>query len=130
LLPFELLAQSFVVSSGIFLALNLFISFPPGSQGFLSIVFPVSLAINLLLMANKFAMPFASEVAMLASRDITHGHYRNHFWWGGVALGHIVPFALFLIAPVAAPVAALAATIGLFFYEYAFVMAPQRVPNS
>jgi hypothetical protein len=82
------------------------------------------------MLANKFAMPFASEVAMLASRDITHGHYRNHFWWGGIALGHIVPFALFLIAPVAVPVAALAAMIGLFFYEYAFVMAPQRVPNS
>jgi hypothetical protein len=28
------------------------------------------------------------------------------------------------------PVAALAAIVGLFFYEYAFVMAPQHVPNS
>jgi formate-dependent nitrite reductase membrane component NrfD/NAD-dependent dihydropyrimidine dehydrogenase PreA subunit len=131
LLPFELLAQAFVVSSGAFLALSLFVSFPPSLQGFLSLVFPTSLVINLLLMlANKFAMPFASEVAMLASRDITHGHYRNHFWWGGIALGHIVPFALFLAAPFTIPVAALAAMVGLFFYEYAFVMAPQRVPNS
>jgi formate-dependent nitrite reductase membrane component NrfD len=130
-LPFELLAQSFVVSSGIFLALSLFVSVPPGLQSFLSVIFPVSLGINLLLMlANKFAMPFASEVAMLASRDITHGHYRNHFWWGGIALGHIVPFALFLVAPFTVPLAALAAMVGLFFYEYAFVMAPQRVPNS
>jgi hypothetical protein len=131
LLPFELLAQSFAVSSGVFLALSLFVSIPPGLQGFLSVVFPVSLATNLLLMlANKFAMPFASEVALLASRDITHGQYRNHFWWGGVVLGHIVPFVLFLIAPFTIPLAALAALIGLFFYEYAFVMAPQRVPNS
>jgi hypothetical protein len=131
LLPFELPAQSFVVSSGVFLALSFFISIPPGLQGFLSVVFPVSLGINLLLMlANKFAMPFASEVALLASRDITHGHYRNHFWWGGVVLGHVIPFVLFLIAPFTAPIAALAAMVGLFFYEYAFVMAPQRVPNS
>jgi formate-dependent nitrite reductase membrane component NrfD len=131
LLPFELLAQSFAVSSGVFLALSRFIPFPSLLEDVLSVVFPVSLAINLLLMlANKFAMPFASEVAMLASRDITHGHYRNHFWWGGIALGHIIPFALFLIAPFTAPIAALAAMIGLFFYEYAFVMAPQRVPNS
>lgn len=131
LLPFELLAQSFVVSSGVFLALSLFVSLPSSVQGFLSVAFPVSLAINLLLMlANKFAMPFASEVALLASRDITHGHYRNHFWWGGVALGHVVPFALFLIVPLTVPVAALAALVGLFFYEYAFVMAPQRIPNS
>ena len=131
LLPFELLAQSLVVSSGVFLALSPLVSFRPSLQAFLSLVFPVSLVINLLLLlANKFAMPFASEVAMLASRDITHGHYRNHFWWGAVALGHIIPFALFLLAPSSVPLAALAAMIGLFFYEYAFVMAPQRVPNS
>ena len=131
LLPFELLLQSSAVSSGVFLALSLFISLPSSLQEFLSLVFPVSLGINLLLMlANKLAMPFASEVAMLASRDITHGHYRNHFWWGGVALGHIVPFVLFLLAPVTIPLAVFAAMIGLFFYEYAFVMAPQRIPNS
>ena len=131
LLPFELLAQSSVVSSGVFLALSLFVALPSSLQGFLSVVFPVSLAVNLLFMlANKFAMPFASEVALLASRDITHGRYRNHFWWGGIALGHLVPLALFLAAPVTIPVAALAALVGLFFYEYAFVMAPQRIPNS
>jgi formate-dependent nitrite reductase membrane component NrfD len=131
LLPFELLAQSLAVSSGVFLTLSLFVSFPPVLLELLSLVFPLSLAINLLLiLANKFAMPFASEVAMLASRDITHGRYRNHFWWGGVAVGHIVPFVLFVVAPVSIPAAAFAAIVGLFFYEYAFVMAPQRIPNS
>jgi Fe-S-cluster-containing hydrogenase component 2/formate-dependent nitrite reductase membrane component NrfD len=131
LLPFELLAQSFAISSGVFLALSMFVSLPASLQGFLSVVFPVSLAINLVLvLANKFAMPFASEVALLASRDITHGHYRNHFWWGGVALGHLVPLAMFLLVPPTVPVAAIAAIVGLFFYEYAFVMAPQRIPNS
>jgi len=131
LLPFELLAQSIVVSSGLFLALSLFISLPVSLQQLLSVVFPVSLMINLILMlANKFAMPFASEIAMLASRDMTHGQYRNHFWWGGIALGHILPLTLFLLTPLTVPLAALAAMVGLFFYEYAFVMAPQRIPNS
>jgi hypothetical protein len=131
LLPFELLAQSLAVSSGVFLALSLLIPAPPSLRGFLSIVFPVSLAVNLLLLlAQKFAMPFASEVALLASRDITHGHYRNHFWWGGIVLGHLLPFAIFFLFPVAIPIAVLAALVGLFFYEYAFVMAPQRIPNS
>jgi len=131
LLPLELLAQSFVVSSGVFLALGIFIPLPQAVADFLSVVFPLGLAVNLLLLlANKFAMPFASEVAMLAARDMTRGRYRNHFWWGGVALGHVLPLALFLLTPLAVPAAALAAVIGLFFYEYAFVMAPQRVPNS
>jgi Fe-S-cluster-containing dehydrogenase component/formate-dependent nitrite reductase membrane component NrfD len=131
MLPFELVAQSFVVSSGLFLALSLFVEVPAKLQSFLAVVFPVSLGINLLLiLVQKFAMPFASEVALLASRDITHGQYRNHFWWGGVTLGHVIPFALVLIAPFMIPVAALAALVGLFFYEYALIMAPQRIPNS
>jgi Fe-S-cluster-containing dehydrogenase component len=131
LLPFELLAQSFAVSSGAFLALSFLVTFPTRLQGFLSIVFPSALAVNLLLLlANKFAMPFASEVALLAARDITHGQYRKHFWWGGVVLGHVVPLALFLLAPSTVLMAALAVMVGLFFYEYAFVMAPQRIPNS
>jgi Fe-S-cluster-containing dehydrogenase component len=131
MLPFELLAQSFVLSSGVFLALNLFVSLPAGLYQFLAVVFPVSLAIDLLLLlANKFAMPFASEVALLASREMTHGHYRNHFWWGGVVLGHVIPLTLFLSIPFTVPFAALATMAGLFFYEYAFIMAPQRIPNS
>ncbi len=132
LLPFELLAQSIVVSSGVFLALSLFVSLPASLQELLSVVFPFSLVINLLLLlVNKFAMPFASEIAMLASRDITHGHYRNHFWWGGITLGHIIPLVLFFaFSAFALPLAVVCAVIGLFFYEYAFVMAPQRIPNS
>ena len=131
LLPFELFLQSLVVSSGVFLALALFVTLPSRLQGFLSVVFAASLALNLLLLlAGKLAMPFASEVALLASRDITHGHYRNHFWWGGIALGHLLPLVVVFMVPSAVALAALAAIVGLFFYEYAFVMAPQRIPNS
>ncbi|MGE5250538.1 MAG: 4Fe-4S dicluster domain-containing protein [Bacteroidota bacterium] len=131
MLPFELLAQSLTVSSVVFLALGMFIRLPVALHGLLSVLFPVALAVNLILMlAGKLAMPFASEVAALASRDMTHGRYRRQFWWGGVGLGHAVPLALFLALPASVPIAALAAAAGLFFYEYAFVMAPQRIPNS
>jgi formate-dependent nitrite reductase membrane component NrfD len=130
LLPLQLFAQSWMVASGIFLALGWLIPFSPELTRFLAVVFPVSLAVNLLLTLAGKAMPFASEVALVASRDMTHGEYRNHFWWGGVALGHVIPLVLFLFAPVTVPLAAVAAMVGLFFYEYAFVMAPQRVPNS
>jgi Fe-S-cluster-containing dehydrogenase component/formate-dependent nitrite reductase membrane component NrfD len=130
LLPFQLLSQSLMVASGMFLALGWFINFPGELAHFLAIVFPVSLVINLVLTLAGKIMPYASEVALLASRDMTHGQYRNHFWWGGVALGHVIPFMLFLLIPVAVPLAAAASMVGLFFYEYAFVMAPQRIPNS
>ncbi len=130
LLPFQLFAQSMMVASGMFLILNVFVSFPENLHSLLVGLFPASIAINLLLtFASKFNS-FASEVAMLGHREMTNGRYRNHYWWGGIGLGHILPFALFLIAPLSIPVAALAAMVGLFFYEYAFVMAPQHIPNS
>ncbi|HEY5731378.1 MAG TPA: 4Fe-4S dicluster domain-containing protein, partial [Anaerolineales bacterium] len=130
LLPFQLFAQSMMVASGMFLILNLFVSVPADLQTFLTWLFPVSIAVNLLLtFASKFNS-FASEVAMLGHREMTNGRFRNHYWWGGIGLGHILPFVLFLIAPISVPAAALAAMVGLFFYEYAFVMAPQHIPNS
>jgi Fe-S-cluster-containing dehydrogenase component/formate-dependent nitrite reductase membrane component NrfD len=127
LLPFQLFAQSVMVASGIFLVLGAFLPYP----GFAFLVFPLSILVNLLFsLAGKFSS-FASEVAMLASREMTHGRFRNHFWWGGIVLGHVLPLALFLLFSVfALPLAVLCVIGGLFFYEYAFVMAPQYIPNS
>jgi len=72
-----------------------------------------------------------------AAHDISHGRYRNHFWQGAIALGHVLPvlcIILAFIAPTLAmpllAVAGLAAIAGLYAFEYAFVMAPQHVPNS
>ena len=130
LLPFQLLSQSFMVASGVFLTLNVFVNFPDDLQKVLTIVFPASIMINLLLtLAGKFNS-FASEVALLASREMTHGKFRTHYWWGGVALGHVIPFVLIIAFTPVLPVAVLFTLIGLFFYEYAFVMAPQYIPNS
>ena len=131
LLPFQLFAQSMMVASGMFLVLNVFISVPADMQTLLTWLFPVSIAINLLLtFASKFNS-FASEVAMLGHREMTNGRFRNHYWWGGIGLGHVLPMALFFaFSSIALPVAVLCVFVGLFFYEYAFVMAPQHIPNS
>jgi formate-dependent nitrite reductase membrane component NrfD len=131
LLPFQLFAQSMLVASGVFLIVNVFISFSTDLHTLLVTLFPTSIAINLLLtFAGKFNS-FASEVALLAHREMTHGKFRNHYWWGGITLGHLVPLALLLaFSTFALPVAVVCAVVGLFFYEYAFVMAPQHIPNS
>ena len=131
LLPFQLFTQSMMVASGMFLIVNLLISFPAGLHALLLTLFPASIAINLLLtLAGKFNS-FASEVAMLAHREMTHGRFRNQYWWGGITLGHIIPLVLFFVFRTFALPATVACTlVGLFFYEYAFVMAPQYIPNS
>ncbi len=130
LLPFQLFAQSMMVASGVFLALSAFVNFPANLRGILSILFPASIAINLLLTFAGKHNSFPSEVALLAFREMTHGRFRNHYWWGGIALGHLVPLALMVAFSPFAPIAVACSVVGLFFYEYAFVMAPQYIPNS
>ena len=83
------------------------------------------------ILVGEFAVPRASETATRAARDIQWGAFRNHFWLGGLLLGHAVPLALLLsMGPRVGMPALLAAMVGMFFYGYAFIMAPQRIPNS
>ena len=130
LLPFQLFSQSVMVGSGVYLILGVFIDIQQNSSGLMHQVFAASLAINLVLSLAPKLTSYASEVAQLASREMTHGRYRHHFWWGGIAFGHIVPLVLVFTFSPAFPAAILLALVGLFFYQYAFVMAPQYVPNS
>jgi Fe-S-cluster-containing dehydrogenase component/formate-dependent nitrite reductase membrane component NrfD len=130
LLPFQLFAQSIMVASGVFLIVNLFVSFPADLHALLVTLFPASIAVNLLLTFAGKLNAFPTDTAMLASREMTHGKFRNHYWWGGIALGHVIPLVLMIALTPALPVAVLATLVGLFFYEYAFVMAPQHIPNS
>ena len=130
LLPFQLFAQSMMVASGVFFVLNLFVNFPADLTALLTVLFPASIAVNLLLTFAGKLNSFPTDTAMLASREMTHGKFRNHYWWGGIALGHIIPLVLMIVFAPALPLAVLATLVGLFFYEYAFVMAPQYIPNS
>ena len=86
----------------------------------------------MLTAGGEFAVPHASSVAATAARMITHGRYAPHYW-GSLAGGLALPLVVILVARGSA--AALAAAgalslVGLFAYEWAFVMAPQQVPNS
>ena len=100
-------------------------------------VFLVSLAMTAWA---ELAVPHASESAALAAHQIKHGRYWRWYWWGAIGAGHILPLLLLAAAvPLAFNTAAwnpvlisatLLATVGLYCYEYAFVMAPQEIPNS
>jgi formate-dependent nitrite reductase membrane component NrfD/ferredoxin len=138
LLPFHLLAQAFVAGAGALLALGLFLPPAPEMQRLLLIALSVGLLISLFVtLAGEFAIPHASEVAARAAHAIRAGRYRAWFWGGGIVLGHLVPLLLIgigMLVPSGAAwlsaLAGLAAIGGLYAFEYAFVMAPQEVPNS
>jgi hypothetical protein len=92
----------------------------------------LSLLINLLLTLGEFAVPHASQVASAAAHLITHGPYRNHYW-GSVIFGLALPLliaAFASVSPLALAIAGALSLVGLFVYEWAFVMAPQAAPNN
>ena len=138
LLPFHLLAQAFVAGAGALLPLGLLLAAPPGLAAILGVALVVGLLVDLFVtLVGEFGIPHASEVAARAAHAIRAGRYRRWFWIGGITIGHVVPLLLVglgtLLPGLALPLAALgglAAIGGLYAFEYAFVMAPQEIPNS
>lgn len=139
LLPWHLLVQAVMAGAAALLILaaltgGLF-AISPEARTLLALVFGVSLAANLLLTASEFTTPHAGIVAHLAARLMTHGRYARWFWasvLGGLVLPLLIIFLTSVIG-LAAPLLALAGALslaGLFAYEWAYVMAPQQVPNS
>jgi formate-dependent nitrite reductase membrane component NrfD/ferredoxin len=138
LLPLHLLIQAVMAGSAALLVTALFL--PDSPAQFVEVAwlaFVVAVIFDLFaILVGEFSVPHASEVAARAAHDISHGRYKNYFWWGSISLGHVIPLALALAAafindqPIVAAIAGLCAVIGLYFYEYAFVMAPQDIPNS
>jgi Fe-S-cluster-containing dehydrogenase component/formate-dependent nitrite reductase membrane component NrfD len=85
----------------------------------------------LVIFMGEVMMPHASDTAALAAHAIIRGRYRKIFWLGTVLAGHILPVALILVGgSVLSVLAGLAVLAGLYAYEWAFVTAPQQIPNS
>jgi Fe-S-cluster-containing dehydrogenase component/formate-dependent nitrite reductase membrane component NrfD len=138
LLPFHLLVQAVMAGAGVLLLLGFFVPMPRPMVIGLTWIFGGTLALDLFItLFGEFGMPHASEVAARAAHDIRAGHYRHHFWWGSLGLGHLLPLIILLVSAflgslafIPLIVAVLATLTGLYLFEYAFVMAPQQIPNS
>ncbi len=132
LLPIHLLIQSLMVGSGIMLVADFILGMPAEISNLLVIIFGASVLIDALTtLFDEFGMSPSTEVAAQAAREISHGRYKNYFWWGSLALGHAVPFVFFLTGSSALlALGGICTVVGLYLFEYAFVMAPQEVPNS
>ncbi len=132
LLPVHIVVQAMMMGAGFMLLLGNLVPFPGGMMEWSRLIFLFGLVLDLsMIMFAEFAMPHPSETAAQASHEITHGKYKNMFWLGAIVVGHVLPI-LFLLPGVTSlgALAALMAAAGLYCYEHAFVMAPQRIPNS
>lgn len=132
LLPFHLFVQAIAAGSAAMLAILWMM--PMGED--LWVITRTTLIIALVLdlsitLLGEFGMPHASEVAARAAKMISSGRYAKLFWLGSVLAGHIIPVVFLLVPlPTLNVIAALLSIAGLYAYEFAFVMAPQRIPNS
>lgn len=139
LLPWHLFVQALMAGAAGLLIAGLFFNPGPGIVTLLGWILGLSLAANLFItVAGEFGVPHASQVAATAAHLITHGKYRG-FYRFSLAGGLILPLGLialaliFLSGPVSLLLLAVAGALsiaGLFAYEWAFVMAPQDVPNN
>lgn len=138
LLPFHLLVQAGMAGAGVLLLLGFFVTMPGAMVIGLAWIYGLSLTLDLFItLLGEFGMPHASEPAARAAHQIRAGRYRRHFWWGSIALGHGLPLVILgvsvfmgALAFIPLVIAVLATLVGLYLFEYAFVMAPQQIPNS
>ena len=134
LLPLHLVVQA-LLASGAFLAL-LPASLGGGSpetQTVAAAAIGISLLLHLLILLGEITIPHTTDNAAYAARLITHGPYRNLFWMGSVTIGGVLPVVLLFLrasSPVIVGLSGLLALGGLLSFEWCFIMAGQRVPNS
>ncbi|MGH8973590.1 MAG: 4Fe-4S dicluster domain-containing protein [Acidimicrobiia bacterium] len=93
-----------------------------GASPTLAWVLFAACAAHLLLVAGEVTLTHPTAHAHLAAWEMTRGRYAKFFWTG------IVLVAAGLAAPLAGPVAGLAALAGLLGHEHAYVQAAQCVP--
>jgi formate-dependent nitrite reductase membrane component NrfD len=125
MLPVRFFVQALVLGSAAIVALP---STDWSSELGLKVFFAALLLHLPMLLVSEFGIPHASEVAARAAHDMLHGRYRKHVIWGGVVCGHLVP--LVLLSMGVHMTASICCVVGFFLYEYAFIMAPQHIPNS
>lgn len=132
LLPFHLFVQAILAGAAVLYLVLVLFSGSPDMLSMTRMVLLVALVLDLCLtLMGEFAMPHASEVAARAAKMISSGRYSQIFWVGAIVAGHVLPFILLLTPlPTLSVAAALLSIVGLYAYEFAFVMAPQRIPNS
>lgn len=132
LLPVHLVVQALAMGAGALLLLHAVSGLPADLVAVARPAFATMLIVDgLVTLGGELGVPHGSEIAARAAHAITHGRHAKGFWWGSVVIGHVLPLLLLMTGSAGlAGLAAVLAGVGLYFYEHAFVMAPQEIPNS
>jgi len=126
----HLLVAAIVAGAAVLVVLHGLAGRAPARGGFFETVLAAGLALEGLVLAAEYLGAHSHADAARASRLVTHGPWRAHFWGGVVIAGIAAPLALVIAAPAAAPAAAVLALAGLWIYEHVWIKAGQAVPLS
>lgn len=130
----HLQAQAVMVGAGVLLILSLVLTDAESTQRWLAWAVVVGVVAHLLITAVEFGGKHSTRNAQVAAHAITHGRYRQQFWWGSIVLSLIgggIALSVALGAPIAlAIVAGLLVQPALIAHERVFVMAAQDPPLS
>jgi len=138
LLPIHLLLQAILAGSAAILLFDPVLQLAPVWASLAGNLLIWTLVLDLMMIVfGELGMPHASSDAARAAHEIRSGRYARTYRIGVIFLGHLVPLGLLFtglfmgLAPAGVTAAAgVLALVGLYLYEYAFVMAPQEIPNS
>ena len=134
MLPVHLLIEAGLAGSAALLIVSFFAVQPEAVYSFLRSGFVAFLVLNTLLFVYHAAQKKDRSTPVgLAVSKMKGGYYKGAFWLGAGVIGIVLPALLLMIGWNQAGLVAaagVAAIVGLLAYEYAFVMAPQEVPNS
>ncbi len=132
LLPM-LLAQAVTAGAAVFAVLDWFMAVPEPDAIRWALLGGVAASAAIIAIE---ATSRGTRHVELAVRAMTHGEYRDRFWFG-VLVGHLTPACIVIVAlaggvesSVLSGLAGLAAVAGMWAYEDAFVRAGQSVPLS
>jgi len=125
-MPAVLTAQALGLGATALAALG-FLGTPDAVQSILLGIGSIGLLAGGLIQLAGDATTPASENGRRALESLNSGHYKAHYW-GGLALGALVPAAATALGlpALALPVACVGITIG----AWAWLEAPQQIPNS
>ncbi|BCX02185.1 MAG: 4Fe-4S ferredoxin [Candidatus Roseilinea sp.] len=133
LLAPHLFVQAVMAGAAALLIAGVFVPLEASVRTVLATIFGLGVLANgLMIVFGEFGAPHASAVASAAAHLIKRGKYSKDYWMA-IVLGGVIPLFIALVlpaSPVAMAIAGLIALFGLYRYEYAFVMAPQEIPNN
>jgi len=129
-MPIHMFAQAVIAGSAVAALLG-----AAGVGGFDAMIGEARLGLaagiltHLALVGSEIFTPHQTEDAEEAAARITRGRFRRAFWLGGIGVGIALPLVALAASgvPAAVAVAGALALLGLFAFEYCWIIAPQTI---